>query len=209
LRAQRYIPDFDIWQKLVRGGDRKTMQGVNFDTMRHYAVREVGETGWAIVLKRLGRAGNEYEIGQSYPDAEFAQVVGLLAQAMNKPAPYVLEGFGEAMVPQMIEFYGFLVDHRWSYMDFLMNMQTMLESALRLDAPGAAVPPKIRVSRVGPEEVSIVYESALRACGIVRGACRGAAALYGVEAVITDEKCVIRGDPTCVISVRRRTSAAQ
>jgi hypothetical protein len=91
-------------------------------------------------------------------------------------------------------------------MDFLMNMQSLLESAFQLDAPGATAPPKIRASRVGPEEVTIVYESSLRACAIVRGACRGAAAMYGVEAVITDEKCVLRGDPTCVITVRRRVN---
>jgi hypothetical protein len=88
-------------------------------------------------------------------------------------------------------------------MDFLMNMQTLLESAIWLDAPGAALAVKIRATRVGPEEVSIVYESSLRACAIVRGACRGAAAMYGLEAVITDEKCVLRGDPTCVVTVRR------
>lgn len=180
------------------------MQGVNFDLMRQYAVAEIGETGWAIILKRLGHPGREYLIGETYPDSEFGMAAGLVAQAMKKPIPYVLEGFGEAMVPQMIKFYGFLVNERWSYIDFLMNMQSLLESAFRVDAPGAIAPPKIRASRVGPEEVSIVYESSLRACGIVRGACRGAATLYGVEAVITDEKCVLRGDPTCVITVRSR-----
>jgi hypothetical protein len=179
------------------------VQGLNFETMREYAVKELGETGWAIILKRIGHPGREYVIGQTYPDAEFGQVAGLVAQAMNKPIPFVLEGFGEAMVPQMIKVYGFLVNPRWSYMDFLVHMQTMLESAVRLDAPGAALAVKIRATRVGPEEVSIVYESSLRACAIVRGACRGAAAMYGVEAVITDEKCVLRGDPTCVVTVRR------
>jgi hypothetical protein len=180
------------------------MQGVNFDLMRQYAVAEVGETGWAIILKRLGHPGDEYVVGNTYPDAEFGMAAALVAQAMNKPIPYVLEGFGEAMVPEMIKVYGFLVNPRWSYMDFLMNMQSLLESAFQLDAPGATAPPKIRATRVGPEEVSIVYESSLRACAIVRGACRGAAKLYGVDAVITDEKCVLRGDPTCVVSVRSR-----
>ena len=180
------------------------MQGVNFDLMRAYAVTEIGETGWAIILKRLGHPGREYVIGETYPDAEFGMVAGLVAQAMSKPIPYVLEGFGEAMVPEMTRVYGFLVNERWSYVDFLMNMQSLLESAFQLDAPGATAPPKIRASRVGPEEVSIVYESSLRACAIVRGACRGAATLYGVDAVITDEKCVLRGDPTCVITVRSR-----
>jgi heme-NO-binding protein len=178
------------------------VQGVTFDLMRHYAVAELGETGWAMIMKGLGRSDREYEIGESYPDEEFAQIAGLLAQAMKKPMPYVLEAFGEAMVLEMIRVYGFLVDRRWSYIDFLLNMQPLLESAFRLDAPGASPTQKIRVQRVGPQEVSIVYESNLRACGIVRGVCRGAASHYEVMAAISDEKCVLRGDPACVIAVR-------
>jgi hypothetical protein len=178
------------------------MQGVTFDLMRHYAVAELGETGWAMILKGVGRSGREYEIGESYPDEELGQIAGLLAQAMNKPMPYVLEGFGEAMVLEMIRVYGFLVDHRWSYVDFLLNMQPMLEAAFRLDSPGALPTQKIHSQRAGPEEVRIVYESNLRACGILRGVCRGAATHYGVAAVIADEKCVLRGDPECVIFVR-------
>jgi hypothetical protein len=170
--------------------------------MRQYAVVHLGETGWAGILQSVGRADQEYEIERSYPDAEFAQLTALVAQAMNRPIPDVLESFGAAMVPAMINVYGFLVDPRWSYIDFLLHMQPLLDSALRLHAPGAAEGPKLRVERVGPEEVSIVYESSLRACGIVRGACRGAADHYGVTVEITDEKCVLRGDPACVISVR-------
>jgi hypothetical protein len=178
------------------------MQGTTFEVMRHYAVSELGETGWAIILKQLGRSRQEYEVGKSYPDDEFARLAVHVAQSMSKPLPYVLEGFGEAMVPEMIRVYGFLVDPRWSCTDFILNMQPLLESAFKLDAPGASVAPKIRVERVGPDEISIVYDSNLRACGIVRGACRGAAAHYGVAIDVTDEKCVFRGDPVCVISVR-------
>jgi Haem-NO-binding len=179
------------------------MQGLSFDLMRLYAVGELGEPAWAGILDGVGRSGQEYEIGRSYPDDEFALVALHVAQAMSKPLPYVLEGFGAAMVPEMIDVYGFLVDRRWSYIDFLLNMQPMLESAFKLQAPGAEPAQKMRVSRVGPEEVSIVYESTIRACAIVRGACRGAAEHYGVEVVITDEQCVLRGDRACVISVRR------
>ena len=181
------------------------MQGVIFDQMRQYAVAELGETGWAMILKRLDRSGQEYEVGDSYPDLEFAQLVGQVAQAMNKPVPDVLEGFGEALVLDMVRVYGFLVDRRWSYVDFVLNMQSVLQSAFRLHAPGAVAAMTVRAQRVGPEEISIVYESNLRACAIVRGVCRGAAAHYGVEVVIADEKCALRGDPVCVISVRSQS----
>ena len=178
------------------------MQGVTFDLMRNYAVSQLVEPAWAAILSGVGRSDQEYEIDASYPDEEFARLAGHVAQAMNMTIPFVLEGFGAAMVPEMINVYGFLVNPRWSYIDFLLNMQPLLESAFRLHTAGAAPASKIRVERVGPEAVSIVYESNIRACGVVRGACRGAADHYGVTVVIADEKCVLRGDSACIISVR-------
>jgi hypothetical protein len=53
--------------------------------------------------------------------------------------------------------------------------------------------------------VKIVYASPLRACAAVRGVVRGAAVRYGIEVAITDEKCVLRGDPECVITVQSKS----
>ena len=72
---------------------------------------------------------------------------------------------------------------------------------MHLHTPGA-LPTKIHATRTAPEVVRIVYDSPLRVCAAVRGVIRGAAARYGVEVEITDEKCVLRGDPECVLIVR-------
>jgi hypothetical protein len=80
-------------------------------------------------------------------------------------------------------------------------MEPLLHAALHLHTPGA-LPTKVHAVRDGPELVTIVYESPLRACAAVRGVIRGAAARYGTEVKVGDEKCVLRGDPTCVITVR-------
>jgi hypothetical protein len=81
-----------------------------------------------------------------------------------------------------------------------MNMELLLHAALRLHTPGA-LRTKVHAERAGPETVKIVYESSLHACAAVRGIIRGAAVKYGTEVVVTDEKCVFRGDTECVITV--------
>jgi hypothetical protein len=156
------------------------------------------------VLARTGRPpSHEYQLEQVYPDAELGLLAGHAAQLSGQPVNDVLEGFGEAIVPMMFTYYGFLADPRWSYVDFLLNMEPLLHAALRLHTPGA-LPAKIHADAVrsGPELVTIVYDSPLRACAAVRGIIRGAAVKYGTEVVIADEKCVLRGDAECVITVR-------
>ena len=65
------------------------MQGVVFDLMRHYAVGELGEAAWAGSLTGVGRSGQEYEVGKSYPDEEFAQVAMSVARSSEIPGPRV------------------------------------------------------------------------------------------------------------------------
>jgi hypothetical protein len=80
-------------------------------------------------------------------------------------------------------------------------MEPLLHAALHLHAPDA-LPTKVQAARTGPGTVQIVYDSPLRACAAVRGVIQGAARHYHVEVEITEEQCVLRGDPACVITVR-------
>ena len=178
------------------------MQGVILDEMRLYVVGAFGDPAWAEVMKRSGRPGNhEYQIDKAYPDQELGLLAMQTAEVAGKPIAEVLEGFGEAMVPDMFKYYSILANPRWSFIDFLLGMEPLLHSALHLHAPGA-LPTKVHATRTGPQTVQLVYDSPLRACAAVRGIIQGAATHYRVEVEVSEEKCVLRGDPTCVITVR-------
>ena len=122
------------------------------------------------------------------------------AEVSGMPLADILEGFGEALVPDMFRYYSILANPRWSFNDFLLGMEPLLHSALHLHAPDA-LPTKVHATRISPKTVQIIYESPLRACSAVRGIIQGAALHYGVEVEIIEEKCVLRGDPACVITV--------
>jgi len=177
------------------------MLGVILDEMRMYVVQEFGDPAWSEVMKRSGLpAEHQYGLGQAYPDEELGVLAMRAAEVTGKPVADVLEGFGEAMVPDMFRFYKILVNPRWTLVDFLLGMEPVLHSALHLHAEGV-LPPKIHATQTGPRTVTIVYDSPLRACSAVRGIIYGAAAHYGVGIELVEAECALRGDPACVINV--------
>jgi hypothetical protein len=177
------------------------MQGVILDELRMYVTSTFGAPIWIEVLKASGRpAGQQYNLDTVYSDEELGLLAVHTAQVTGRPIPEVLEGFGEAMVPDMFLHYKILVNPRWSFVDFLLGMEAVLHAALRLHAPGAQ-PTKVVATRLGPETIRVVYDSPLRACAAVRGVINGAAAHYQVSIELTEDECVLRGDPACVFMV--------
>ena len=177
------------------------MQGVILDEMRMYVVDAFGAPIWSKVLAGSGRpADHSYVAGQAYPDQELGLLAMHAAQITGRPLPEILEAFGEAMVPDMFKYYSILVNPRWSFIEFLLGMEPVLHAALHLHAPGA-LPVKIQATRTGAGSVRVVYDSPLRACAAVRAVIQGAALHYRGPVSITEEQCVLRGDPACVISV--------
>ncbi|MFI5270084.1 MAG: heme NO-binding domain-containing protein, partial [Chloroflexota bacterium] len=123
------------------------MQGVILEEMRLYVVNEFGEAASGQVLERSGRpADHQYDPDHAYPDQELGLLAMRTAEVTGKPIPEVLEGFGEAMVPDMFKYYSILVNPRWSFDDFLLGMEPVLHSAMQLHTPGA-LPAKVQATR--------------------------------------------------------------
>jgi hypothetical protein len=177
------------------------MQGVILEEMRLYVANQFGEAVSGQMLERAGRtADHQYDPDQAYPDAELGLLALRTAEVTGKSIPEVLAGFGEAMVPDMFKYYSILVNPRWSFDDFLLGMEPVLHAAMQLHTPGA-LPAKVQATRTAPDTVRVVYDSPLRACAAVLGIIRGAATHYGVDVNITEDQCVLRGDPVCVFTV--------
>src|SRR4029077_10899240 len=91
-----------------------------------------GDPAWAEVMKRSGRpAEHEYQIDKAYPDQELGLLAMQTAEVAGKPLADVLEGFGEALVPDMFKYYSILANPRWSFIDFLLGMGRRVHSASR------------------------------------------------------------------------------
>jgi len=118
----------------------------------------------------------------------------------------VVEEFGIALVPGLLEVYGFLINPRWSFMDFLLNTENVVHRGVRLNAP-TAQPPNLQAERAGRDSVVITYRSKRALCSLAKGIVRGAAAHYRVEITISSDSWCIslrssRGNAAPRCSVR-------
>jgi hypothetical protein len=179
------------------------MQGVILDALERYVVQELGQTGLSRMRKLVGRDGQIYQLGAAYPDEQVGLIVGAMTDATGKPVVQVLEEFGEGMVPGLLDVYGFLVDPRWSFREFLLNTETVIHRGVKLNTPKAK-PPAIRIEDAGGDALRIIYGSRRRLCAVARGILRGAARHYGVAVDITDERCMLLGDLECYIIVQAK-----
>jgi hypothetical protein len=177
------------------------MQGVFLDAVEQYVVQELGQTGLKRTRSLVGRGDKGYQFDASYPDEELGLMIRGIVEATGKAPEQVLEEFAEAMVPGLLEVYGFLVNPRWSFTEFLLNTESVIHKGVKLYTPKAK-PPAIKAEPVDANAVRIIYGSRRRLCAVARGIIRGAAKHYSVEVTITDERCMFRGDLECFILVQ-------
>lgn len=176
------------------------MQGVIFDELEKFVLGKFGEGALTRMRNLTGRGDRGYEIGTNYPDDELALVTRGLVEATGLPSEEILEEFGVAVVPGLLEIYGFLVNPRWSFLDFLMNTEDVIHRGVKLSTPNAR-PPELDATRDRPGSVTIRYHSKRRLCPLAKGIIRGAATHYRVEVAISEPSCMLRGDPACLITV--------
>jgi hypothetical protein len=165
------------------------VQGVIFDELEKYVVRELGQTGLSRIRDLTGRGNGGYQFDKAYPDDELFVMLRGLVEATKRPPQEIVEEFGEVLASSLLDVY-----------EFLLNTELVIHGGVKLNTPGAK-PPLIQALRAGPETVKISYRSKRRLCPLARGIIRGAAAHYKVEIVLTEESCMLRGDSECVITV--------
>ena len=125
----------------------------------------------------------------------------------DRAVPDILEDFAEAMVPGLLEVYGFVVDPSWTVLDFLANTERVIHRGVRLYSPKAR-PPAIKAERTAEDEVTITYTSPRRLCMVARGIIRGTGKVYSTKLELTEDRCMLRGDAECRIRVRAAATPA-
>ncbi len=53
--------------------------------------------------------------------------------------------------------------------------------------------------------MTISYRSPRKLCALAKGIVRGAAAHYKVDITISEESCMLRGNPECLITVAKES----
>ena len=176
------------------------MFGIIHSELKGYVETRYDLATWEALLEKAGLPGKAYLPGQPYPDSEIVAIVTTACHMTGRSMAEILEDFGTYLTPALVRTYRAFIKPQWRTLDFLEHTEQSIHKAVRIRDRGAE-PPALHVSRVSPTEVVIEYSSPRRMCAVARGIAQGVADHYGERVTITDRACMLRGDPSCLISV--------
>jgi len=179
------------------------MHGFFMVQFQRFVNDRFGAGTWEQVQQTAGLPGKSYVAVEAYSDEELGRLVAAARQVSKTPSDVLLESFGEAMVPGLIESYGGDLDPAWTTLDVILNTEATMHTVVRRQSPGSS-PPPLRASRTSATEVRVSYASPRRLCTVARGICRGLGRHFGETIEIEEPACMLRGGRTCEIIVRRR-----
>lgn len=178
------------------------MHGIIFAELKKYVEARHGNDTWNTLLKEAGLGAKMYTLLNAYPDEETLALVSTASRLTSKPVPVILEDFGEFIVPDLVSLYKAFVTPEWKTLEFIEHTEQTIHRVVRLKSPGAK-PPELKVTRVGPNELLLVYGSARKMCSVAKGISKGVAKHFGEKILLTETACIAKGAPECRISIKK------
>src|SRR5712691_2275511 len=178
------------------------MHGLIFLQLQKFAQHKGGTQAWETLLKEAMLPGKTYAPVRAYPDEEVLALVGAASRILKLPAAAVLEAFGQFIAPELIRLYGRLLQPGWKILDVIENTEKLVHAAVRVGNPGAK-PPVLECIRTTEDELQIMYSSERQLCCLAKGIVKGLARHFGETITVTDDACMLRGDPLCALQVTR------
>jgi hypothetical protein len=178
------------------------MHGLIFLQFQKFAQKQGCITDWECLLREAQLSIKSYSPARAYPDEDMLALVSAASRLLNMPTGDVLEAFGEFIAPELIRLYGRLLSPEWKTLDLIENTEKLIHAAVRVGNPGAQ-PPVLDCIRSTQDEVQIVYSSDRQLCRVAKGIVKGVAQHYGETVHITEDACMLRGDPFCALQVTR------
>lgn len=177
------------------------MHGIIFSELKKYVDAKLGGGAWDKLLKEAGLNGKIYLAIQEYPDQEAVTLVSTASKITGKPVTSILEDFGEYIAPDLLGMYKSLIKPEWKTIDLIKNTEETIHKVVRLKNPGAK-PAELKCSSPAPDQVDITYSSPRKMCAVAKGIARGVAKHYNERVLITEPACMLKGSPSCKISVK-------
>ena len=175
------------------------MHGIIHLELRNFVVQQHGEAAWRTLTDQAGLSDEIYTPLRSYPDEQIMALVSEAVRLTGAEPTALLEGFGEFLAPRYIALYGKLLKPEWRTLDVLENAENTIHRVVRMREPGA-LPPRLQAQRTSPTSISMTYDSPRKLCAVARGIARGIARHFGEQLSVSDERCMLRGDRTCVMT---------
>jgi predicted hydrocarbon binding protein len=179
------------------------LHGIIFESYRDYVVERHGPE----LASELYPAQTMHLLSEIYPDEDFVALVNRTAAYAESDVETVLHDFGRyaAQTTFATLYPAFFIAAR-DARTLLLTVEQHIHEIVRATVRNAQ-PPRLHVSELGDDGVTIVYDSPRRLCALLRGLAEGSAAYYNETAMIEETSCMHRGDAACTFRIRLSPAA--
>jgi hypothetical protein len=186
-----------------RGLRSRPLHGVIFTSFRDFLTDAYGDD----LTRELFAQEPIYLLSEAYPDERLLDLVSRTAGATGRSADEVEHDFGvftgETTFTRLYPaFFAIAPTAR----EFLLTVESRIHELVRATIPHA-VPPRLAITELDDDGVSIDYSSPRRLCMLLRGLVEGTARHYGETATIDELACMREGAPSCRFEVRLSRSS--
>ncbi len=179
------------------------MHGLIFFYIQKFAdSAAAGATSWSKLRSTVTTNHGKYLPSGVYPDADAVHLLDSIAQSAHESLPTIVERFGEFLAPHLIKVAGRHIEPDWTALDLIEHTEAIIHAMVRATNPGAR-PPVLDTVRQTPHELTLLYSSERKLCGLARGIIRGIARYYGEELSLEETSCMHQGAPFCTLVVTR------
>jgi predicted hydrocarbon binding protein len=175
------------------------MMGFTHLGLKAFVEKKLGAAAWHDISASRGLS-IPYLAHNKYLDKEMETVVTAIADRSRTSVAAVLREIGEFLAPAFIQMSSSMISSEWRTIDLPENIEEKIHVPLRRQMPDAK-PPVLRIRRVSPEEVRILYGSSHRLCPFTEGLIKGIANHYRETVSIEQPSCMFRGDTVCELRV--------
>jgi hypothetical protein len=178
------------------------VHGVIFTSLRDF----VGATHGPDMVEEVFR-DEFYLLSESYDDEKLVALLGRAKEVTGADADELLHDFGVFTAERTFtRLYPAFFATAPSARQFLLTVETRIHELVRATVPNVS-PPRLGVTELGHDGVSIDYTSPRKLCVLLRGLTEGTARHYGETAAIDEASCMHRGDSSCRFDVRFSAAA--
>jgi Haem-NO-binding len=176
------------------------VHGLIFTELKRYVENKFDKATWGRLLDKAGQKHQIYVSAVVYPDQDMLALVNTACEITGVPASELLEDFGQFMAPDLVEQYKFLISPSWGLLDFLANAEETIHKIVRFHK--GVTPPRLATARLADDALMITYNSQRRMCALLKGIVKGAARYYKEDVSVLESRCMLEGDPECVVTVQ-------
>ncbi|MBF0184814.1 MAG: heme NO-binding domain-containing protein [Magnetococcales bacterium] len=185
------------------------MHGIILLALEEYLQQQCGVDCLESLWLSANRVRQPLQADRTYPDAAASDLIQAAARQLQIPVVQFQESFGRYLSDGLLTLgrtMG-LIRPEWRTLDILEHLNTVILAPF--SASNSTKLPNIRAYRLKYGEVSAVYLSERKLCGIFKGIVLGMAERFQEPIRIQERLCLRDGAPVCRLSILLHDPALQ